>query len=662
VPARPLIDQLWESMSAARGSVLVIDDGSPVARRRSAEAPPRIVRWNLVEESVPVSDVAWGGVALLVRDRQSLRRAATLLPHLGRSERVWCWLEDCGGWAPAPALHPAWPRLRDMAVKTAGAGLAALEFAAPAPVREVLISIGGGNSGQRKMWPGQPLLAAARGEAGQWLPASPDSLIRDDLGQLLTEGEVLPPDGVLAADPVALVAAVPEGDHPTSRRPIARVAVSPLRAWSDLASDLRLDDSPVQFDDLAVPPVDERVVNPIGFERNWSRPVTPVEPSFWSPDEVTVQLSRGPLRIDARAGLKESDLKALRTLQGVDLRWRGGHGPQAYARLVAAMAMAGVPVAPTTVPRWARHLLDPQLVHELERPADLADRLGREERSVRLRRAALAAHSMHGWRTRLARRNGLPEPRTPGISVLLATRRPEMLSFALRQVTKQRLVGGEILLAAHGFEADAAVTDVVRDHPEWNLRVVHHPSSRPFGEVLNVTAEQATGDVLVKMDDDDWYGPHFIFDLLQARNYSGADVVGMPAEFFFLEALWRTIRRPDATERFTPRTAGATIMIGRTTLFDVGGFRLISRAVDSALFNAVREGGGLIYQVQGLGFMVRRAASGHTWDPGLGYFLRRKAVSGQWHGFHPSSELGVDEADVPRRLPELDVALTGVSP
>jgi hypothetical protein len=179
---------------------------------------------------------------------------------------------------------------------------------------------------------------------------------------------------------------------------------------------------------------------------------------------------------------------------------------------------------------------------------------------------------------------------------------------------------------------------------------VHAESAdTPFGEVLNRAAARASGDVLVKMDDDDWYGPNFIADLRLARGYSGADVVGMPAEFFFLEQLWRTVRRPDTTERFTPIVAGATIMIGRSTLADIGGFRPMRRAVDAALLSAVRGGGGSIYRAQGLGFMVRRAATGHTWDPGLGYFLTRSRVSAQWHGFRPTGELAVADEDRPRR-------------
>ena len=46
------------------------------------------------------------------------------------------------------------------------------------------------------------------------------------------------------------------------------------------------------------------------------------------------------------------------------------------------------------------------------------------------------------------------------MSVVLATKRPEMLAFALRQVAKQRGVDLQLVLAPHGFTPDA---DVLRE-------------------------------------------------------------------------------------------------------------------------------------------------------------------------------------------------------
>lgn len=552
-----MIDQLREGVSRTGGSVLVVDDGTVGACDQGRSLLGVAARWSVPDEPPPPPG-PWSGVALLVRDRQSLRRVISVLPALGRSERVWCWIEDCGGWAPTPVLRPEWPRLKDMTVRTAGAGFAFLEFAATAPVREVLIGIACGSSTQRAMWAGGPVLGGPRAVIGRWSHGSPNSVPAEDVSEAL-DAFPMPPDAFLAEDsgPTSGEASQP---HPTTGRRVERIALGPDVSWADLGSvttPLTAWAKTRPFTDLSVDPVDEHVINPIGFERDWVEGVVAVEPGLRSLNEVVVRLRSGIRHINVRAGLKDSDVKALRSVQGLELLWRGGHGPQSYARLVAGLAMAGVPIARTRVPRWALSLLDPDLVRELESPARLGDRLTREERSVRLRRASLNAHSRRGWRRRLARAHGLPEPRDPAVSVLLATRRPEMVPFALRQVVKQQSMSGEVVLATHGFEADAAIRGALDDCPAWELRVIAQPADTPFGEVLNRAAAQASGGLLVKMDDDDWYGPNFIADLLLARGYSGADVVGMPAEFFFLEQLWRTVRRPDFTERFADRVSGS---------------------------------------------------------------------------------------------------------
>jgi hypothetical protein len=194
-----MIDQLREAVSTATGPVLVVDDGSIGARERSRSLIGVTARWSVPTLPPAPPPTPWSGVALVVRDRQSLRRVVSALPPLGTSERVWCWIEDCGGWAPSPLLRPEWPRLQDMTVRTAGAGFAALEFAVRAPVREVLIGIGCGSSTQRTMWSGGPVLGGPSAVIERWSPASPDSVRAEDLPEAM-DAFPMPPDAVLAED------------------------------------------------------------------------------------------------------------------------------------------------------------------------------------------------------------------------------------------------------------------------------------------------------------------------------------------------------------------------------------------------------------------------------------------------------------------------------
>lgn len=371
-------------------------------------------------------------------------------------------------------------------------------------------------------------------------------------------------------------------------------------------------------DDLAIGPLDEALLNPRGFARVWERGVVDLDQA---------------VRITPRL------VADLRDAQGVRVSW------PADERTVAGLAMAGVPLLTDPVPAPGRARLGEALAAALEAPADLDDPLRREEHSVRIRRAALARHSTRGWRARVADRAGVRAAAAPTVSVLLATRRPENLDFALRQVAKQRGAVVELVLAAHGFEPDAGrVHEALGGTPYTLLSL---PETTLFGDVLRAASDAASGDVVLKMDDDDWYGPDVVSDLLLARGYSGAELVGMPAEFVYLEPIRTTVRRRGASETHASVVAGGTMMIDRSLLRGIGGFRSVRRFVDAQLLASVRAAGGSTYRTQGLGYLLRRTSAGHTWDAGLGYFLARKSLSYQWRGFRPSLLLEHDPADRP---------------
>jgi hypothetical protein len=381
---------------------------------------------------------------------------------------------------------------------------------------------------------------------------------------------------------------------------------------SEVASEVTGRAPVVVLDDPDEPvTVDEGVFAPGGFRRDWTRGV--------------VDLPPGPV--------DDGTVAALRDAQAVRLP----PGKAAYD--VAALAMAGVPLRGVAPPGIA-----PELAALVTAPVDLDDALVREEHSVRLRRAAAAAHSTLARRVRLAGRAGVRVAGLPLVSVVLATRRPELLPFALTQVAKQG-VDVELVLAPHGFEVDGGV---VRDHLGDRPVVVRPATAETrFGDVLDAAAGAASGDVVLKMDDDDWYGPDVVADLLWARRTSGAELVGMAAEFVYLEQLDLTVRRRSVAERPARVVAGGTMMVGRDYLRGLGGFRSVTRFVDAQLLAAVRVAGGSVHRTQGLGYVLRRAATGHTWSPDLGYFLRRRSMAGQWRGFRPSTLLTYGDAERP---------------
>ncbi len=156
----------------------------------------------------------------------------------------------------------------------------------------------------------------------------------------------------------------------------------------------------------------------------------------------------------------------------------------------------------------------------------------------------------------------------------------------------------------------------------------------------------ADGDVLLKVDDDDWYSPHAIHDLLLARRYTGAEVVGMPSEFVYLEELGVTARRNHPTEIYNRFVAGGTIMIDRgcCAAWAASGRTPLRRR---SAAERGRGGGGRIYRTHGLGYVLRRTAAGHTWQSDPESFRRPEILEREWPGFHARRALEIDQLDRP---------------
>ncbi|MFB9249801.1 family 2 glycosyl transferase [Sphaerisporangium melleum] len=370
-----------------------------------------------------------------------------------------------------------------------------------------------------------------------------------------------------------------------------------------------------------------------------------------------------PAGQEARLPLTAADIVPLRGYAGLRVRWPAG--PEGVLETILALAAAGVPVHGGDAPGWLQDA-DPGLARLLASwepgPGDPSVRsvsdLRREEHSVRLRRhafrratatapvltgngGALGAGTTAGSALRDTGAGGLGATAsgaapTPKVSVVMSSRRPTLLGSALAQIARQRHVEVEVLLGLHGVPA--AHPDVRRAVEAFPLplTVVEADAATPFGRVLHDVAARASGDDIAKWDDDDWYSPEHLADLLMARAYSGADIVGTAAEFFYLEPLNTTVRRTDYTsEVWSDHVAGGTILLARETYQHIGGFEGVERGVDAQLLKTAHTAGARIYRTHGLGYVLRRTlAAGHTWQLPLAHFLRVSA--NQWRGFRPS--------------------------
>lgn len=245
------------------------------------------------------------------------------------------------------------------------------------------------------------------------------------------------------------------------------------------------------------------------------------------------------------------------------------------------------------------------------RPDDLADVRVRELHSVRMRRIAIRL-----------RRERRPPPGAPSVSVVLATRRPADLFEAVGMIVQQQCRPHEVLVGLHGDEFGADVTRRLQRLGVPGLSVHAYTDEASLGRVLDDLTRRSTAELVTKWDDDDWYGCHHIGDLVDALDYSGADLVGKAAEFVHLEDLGVTVRRMSVgAETYSTSLAGGTLLARRDTILSVGSWPDLPRHVDRGLIDRMLAHGNSVYRTHGFEYVLRRRAAAHTWSASSSYFV-----------------------------------------
>ena len=376
---------------------------------------------------------------------------------------------------------------------------------------------------------------------------------------------------------------------------------------------------------LSVPAFNAAVDNPIG----WIRAVAPVVGALGPLDRLPAAGVAAQHVVDNR------DSGALRWIHHLEDVATYHRSAVERAGELARLAARGVVVHLADGGEELRPLLGDDLHRLMLGDIALGDLAARERLSIAMRRAALRKHALDSRIRQIAALAMDDPPRLPLVSILLATKRPQQLPAALAAVARQSYPRLELVLAAHGDGfADAEQALEALPCP-WQL--VRVPSSRSFGGALNAATEAAHGTLVAKMDDDDLYAAEHIWDLVLARGYSRAELVGKGLEYVYLADADRTLHRCAGGESF--QTAGADIaggalLMSRQDLESVGGWRRIDRHVDLALRKDVVAAGGRIYRTHGAGFMLvrQRDRAWHTWKADDGRFLAEaERDAAGWH-------------------------------
>lgn len=431
------------------------------------------------------------------------------------------------------------------------------------------------------------------------------------------------------------------------------------RRWGDIAIDGDLPsirgNGSIQTKDrsLAFAPVDTEVINPIGFD------------SFALTDRARVRyLSESKSEIVNRDGsmtlahlrngrIDENAVTRLRGVCFVDDYAESHSGPRDRAIFLVEAAAAGVPVLPHGLDSLTCAYLPADLgkIYQETSEAVLGDRLGRESFVAAAHRFAYRSHSSrNGLDAALGITNGHS---SPAVSVLIPSKRPEFLDNAVAQIRRQSWSHVEPIFGLHGYSLDVLSAETRQSLKDIGAQVFEAAPDDVFGDLMNSMTSLANGDLIAKMDDDDWYSEFHLEDLVHSLEYSRATLVGSGVQFVYLTHANITVRRSrKQAYRYGGHPGGPTLMLSRDDLKSVGNWSRVNRAIDTALNDAIVNTGGTIYQGNPLNFLFNRRSSGHTWNATNEYFL--KGSIDQWTGLRPPPGFSAVATESVRSLWECD--------
>lgn len=126
---------------------------------------------------------------------------------------------------------------------------------------------------------------------------------------------------------------------------------------------------------------------------------------------------------------------------------------------------------------------------------------------------------------------GAAESRHPRVACVLVTRRPELLPLCLAWFRRERYPQKELIVVIHG---EHPIPDL-QSGADVRIRLFHMGSEHSLGECLNFAIAQSDAPYWAKIDDDDFYGDHYLHDLMSYRAIRDFDLIAKPPQFLYLE-------------------------------------------------------------------------------------------------------------------------------
>lgn len=243
-------------------------------------------------------------------------------------------------------------------------------------------------------------------------------------------------------------------------------------------------------------------------------------------------------------------------------------------------------------------------------------------------RAAYAQSSLPAQLSKICRETAGRTFHDPGVSVVVCSNRPDYIDKILDNFRRQLHPRRELVIVLHVQKPAALDIVAMRAKVAAGEAVQIHTvdsDALSFGYAINYGVCHTTMEYVAKFDDDDYYGPNFLSDLMPAFDYSQAQVCGRNSfHSYLVERGQIVLRKPGTEYSYCPFLPGATLVMHRDIfaklMFEDIGSDIDGRFGVGGQKHGIKFFSGDIFQL----LVIREAdKTRHTWQAKDALVLRQ---------------------------------------
>ncbi len=201
-----------------------------------------------------------------------------------------------------------------------------------------------------------------------------------------------------------------------------------------------------------------------------------------------------------------------------------------------------------------------------------------------------------------------------GVTIITATNRPHYMEKVFANYKRQVYKNKELIVVLNNNQMNIE---------EWkdkanqlnSVRVLQLDENKTLADCLNLAVSYSNYPYISKCDDDNYYAPKFITDLMDVFNHTHAHIVGKRAYYTYLENRRLLILRFPSFEHCYVRFLSGSAMIVKKEVFEKVRFTPVIRGTDTIFLKECVANNFKIYSADRFNYVYVRKLAGEptTW-------------------------------------------------